>query len=801
MYGLKRLFSALLAVCLLLGVAAAEVAREGGALVVGYAEFSGAFSPFFGESAYDMDVAERMTGESLLVTDRVGGVILNGIEGETVPYNGVDYAYRGIADLSVDYDESTDRTAYTARLKPGVRFSDGEEMNADDVIFTYYVLLDPAYSGVNTLGSYDIVGLKAYQTQVPDEIYGGLAATAEAIYAAGPEHVWSGADNWTEEEQDAFWAEIDAAWLEDVAEIVGFVDAAIANDEYLNAFLGMDTAAYLADGTLKVPFAMAAWGYAEVVEGVLTSAVTGSSWKLSEGERPSVEDFYKELYAAYGGDPEAFFGKEAVDNTALSTLATAEKAFIQKRAEGASEGGVPNIAGIRKIDDYAVEVVLKGYSAPAIYKVFGITVAPLHYYGDPSQYDYENNRFGHPFGDLSLVAEKTGAPLGAGPYRFVGYRDKVVRFEANEYFWKGEPKIKHVQFKETSEADRIGGVATGALDITDPQLSVDAVEAIRSANGGELTGPVIRTETADFLGYGYIGVNASLVKVGDDPGSEASRNLRRAILTVMAAYRAVAIDSYYGEAAQVLEYPISNTSWAAPQRTDEGYRAAYSIAVDGSDIYSPDMDAEQRYAAALAAAAEYLKAAGYTFDEAAGKFTAAPEGASLSYELCVGAEGVGDYPSFGVLTEASNAFAKIGLTLSISDTNWSALMSRMVGGTAPIWAAAWGAEPDPDSDMYAKYVSTNALGAGGGDSNLYMVSDPELDKWILDARASADRAYRKAVYAECLDKIVDWAVELPVYQRQECFIFSAERLNLDTLTPEITTFWKWIDEIETLEMM
>ena len=260
MYGLRKIFSLLLAICLLLGAASAEAARENPTLVVGCAEFSGAFSPFFGESAYDMDVAERMTGESLLVTDRVGGVILNGIEGETVPYNGVDYAYRGIADLSVDYDESTDRTAYTARLKPGVRFSDGEEMNADDVIFTYYVLLDPAYSGVNTLGSYDIVGLKAYQTQVPDEIYGGLAATAEAIYAAGPEHVWSGADNWTEEEQDAFWAEIDAAWLEDVAEIVGFVDAAIANDEYLNAFLGMDTAAYLADGTLKVPFAMAAWG-------------------------------------------------------------------------------------------------------------------------------------------------------------------------------------------------------------------------------------------------------------------------------------------------------------------------------------------------------------------------------------------------------------------------------------------------------------------------------------------------------------------------------------------------------------
>jgi peptide/nickel transport system substrate-binding protein len=130
MYGLRKIFSLLLVVCLLLGVAAAETPREGDALVVGYAEFSGVFSPFFGESAYDMDVAERMTGESLLVTDRQGGVILKGIDGETVMYNGVDYTYKGIADLSVDYDEATDKTTYTARLKQGVKFSDGEEMNA-----------------------------------------------------------------------------------------------------------------------------------------------------------------------------------------------------------------------------------------------------------------------------------------------------------------------------------------------------------------------------------------------------------------------------------------------------------------------------------------------------------------------------------------------------------------------------------------------------------------------------------------------------------------------------------------------
>ncbi len=77
------------------------------------------------------------------------------------------------------------------------------------------------------------------------------------------------------------------------------------------------------------------------------------------------------------------------------------------------------------------------------------------------------------------------------------------------------------------------------------------------------------------LGYGYIGINADTVNVAGDPGSDASKNLRKGLATVLAAYRDVAIDSYYGEAASVINYPISNTSWAAPQPTDEGYRVAF----------------------------------------------------------------------------------------------------------------------------------------------------------------------------------------------------------------------------------
>ena len=66
----------------------------------------------------------------------------------------------------------------------------------------------------------------------------------------------------------------------------------------------------------------------------------------------------------------------------------------------------------------------------------------------------------------------------------------------------------------------------------------------------------------------------------------------------------------------------------------------------------------------------------------------------------------------------------------------------------------------------------------------------------MEARQSDDQTYRKAAYKQALDIIIDWAVEIPTYQRQNSVIFSAERVNMDTVTPDITTFYGWLNEIE-----
>ena len=308
-----------------------------------------------------------------------------------------------------------------------------------------------------------------------------------------------------------------------------------------------------------------------------------------------------------------------------------------------------------------------------------------------------------------------------------------------------------------------------------------------------------------------MGISAVAVNVGGDPGSDASKNLRKGLATVFAAYRELSVESYYGERASVINYPISNTSWAAPQATDAGYQVAFSVDVDGKPIYTSGMSADDKYAAAKTAALGFFQAAGYTVEN--GKITAAPEGAKMQYEVQIPADGTGNHPSFMMVTEAKKALAEIGMDIVVTDLSdstalWDGIRARQVD----MWCAAWNATVDPD--MYQIYYADVAdfngdMGNGynpmggpdqGNSSYMYCVADEELDNMILEARKSLDQSYRKTLYKACLDTIVDWATEVPVYQRQNAIIFSTERVNIDTVTPDITTFYGWMSEIQNMEL-
>ncbi len=718
-------------------------------LVVGYANFSSKFSPFFAESAYDQDAME-MTQVGLLTSDRTGAIIMNGIKGETKQYNGTDYTYYGIADCVIT--ENSDGTvAYDFTLRDDVKFSDGELLTVDDVIFSMYVLSDPTYDGSSTFFATPIKGMKEYRSDM----------TTVSAYIASLGEDTTDFSKVSEEEVNAFWAAVNDGGVKFAQEIVDLCKSAGYNKE---------------DDTV---------------------AACAATWGFDLDADATAKDFFLAIAEDYDWNFSAMEAESA--GSALSDLVPEAVYTSSTKGIKISDTGVDKIEGIEKTGANTLRVTLTEVDATAIYQL-GVTVAPMHYYGSKEAYDYDNNKFGFVKGDLSTVRAKTSVPMGAGPYKFDKFENGVISFTANDYYYQGKPLTKYVQFKEVNEKDKLNGVVTGTIDITDPSFDLNAVETIQKTNSnGNITGDKITSVTVNNLGYGYMGMSANRINVGGDAGSEASKNLRKALATVFAVYRDLSVDSYYGERASVINYPISDTSWAAPRSTDEGYKIAFSTDVNGNPIYTTDMDSEAKYDAAKKAALGFLEAAGYTVEN--GKAIAAPAGAKLEYELQIPADGTGDHPAFMMATEAKNALEEIGITITVKDlTNSADLWTAIESEQCDMWTAAWGATLDPD--MYQIYYSDVENGGknAGGSNYMYDIADKDLDELILKARKSFDTEYRKTLYKDCLEKVVDWAVEVPVYQRQNAFVFSTERVNINTVVKDITTYYDWMAEIQNLEV-
>lgn len=411
-----------------------------------------------------------------------------------------------------------------------------------------------------------------------------------------------------------------------------------------------------------------------------------------------------------------------------------EAAYIQ--ANLADGMDVPEIEGIVKVDDLTVQVTLAGVDPKAIYNLGAIDVASAAFYGK-----------GFKKGDITMVEAVSGTPMGAGAYRFLSYENNVVTLVANDFYYKGAPKVKKIKYQVTSTTNKLEGVKLGDFDISDPKASPDMVKQVEAEAN-------IHYELIDNLGYGYIGISAELIP---------DVNVRRGIMSLMD--RKPAVQSYYGNLASVIERPMSKVSWAYPK--------------DAQEVYGFD----------TAKALEYFKTAGY--EQVDGKLM--KDGKQLAIELAIPADGTGDHPSYPIILGVKTEGEKLGMKVDILDyADGNQFFDDLGAGKLAIWVAAWGATPDPD--MYQTYYST-------GPSNYYKINDARLDEVILEARQTTDIEVRKVLYTEALDIIMDYAVEMPVYQRKNMYIFNKDIINIDTLPVDMTPFYGYFSEVETLELL
>jgi peptide/nickel transport system substrate-binding protein len=212
------------------------------------------------------------------------------------------------------------------------------------------------------------------------------------------------------------------------------------------------------------------------------------------------------------------------------------------------------------------------------------------------------------------------------------------------------------------------------------------------------------------------------------------------------------------------------------------------------------MTQAQKVEAAKQAATAMLLKAGYGQDPISGKFVLAPEGAALKWQVIVPGNGMGDQPCYKIFTGAKETLQEMGLDLIITDPiDSNVLWNALDAGTVQIWTAAWGVTPDPD--MHQVYHSSNIVGKPGSScSNHYRIADPEQDRLIMAARSTTDKAARKDMYRQCLEIILDWGVEIPVYQRQECTVFSCQRIDTATIAADCTPYYGWMAEIHKLKL-
>ncbi len=163
----NKIISLTLCIVMLLGVISVLSGCGGGtnqAFVIMTDNLDGLFNPFYSTSASDGTIVS-MTQMGMLTS----GIDENG--DATVAYGPdqavvtLDYASTYDSTEQSENPDKTGVTTYTFVLKNGIKFSDGEPLTIEDVLFNMYVYLDPVYTGSSTMYSTDIIGLSQYRTQ------------------------------------------------------------------------------------------------------------------------------------------------------------------------------------------------------------------------------------------------------------------------------------------------------------------------------------------------------------------------------------------------------------------------------------------------------------------------------------------------------------------------------------------------------------------------------------------------------------------------------------------------------------
>ena len=342
--------------------------------------------------------------------------------------------------------------------------------------------------------------------------------------------------------------------------------------------------------------------------------------------------------------------------------------------------GFPDlIQSIEKVDDMTVKFVLKRKEAPFVANL-GMDFASImsKEYADKLQAD----------GKMDQLNQM---PLGTGPFEFVAYQqDAVIRYRANEDFWKGKEKIDDLVFAITTDAAvRYQKLQAGECHVM-PYPNAADVAAMKADSN-------LTVMEQEGLNIAYLAYNTTQAPF-DKPEVRKALN--------MAINKQAIVDAVFQGAASPAKNPIPPTMWS------------YNDAIE-DDKYDPD------------AAKKMLEDAGVS--NLSMKVWAMPVARPYMLNARRAAE----------LIQAD--FQKIGVTVEVVSYEWAEYLERSKakdrdGAVILGWT---GDNGDPDNFLDT-LLGCDAVGG----NNRAQWCNEEFDALMTKAKETADVAERTKLYEE-----------------------------------------------------
>lgn len=379
---------------------------------------------------------------------------------------------------------------------------------------------------------------------------------------------------------------------------------------------------------------------------------------------------------------------------------------------GASEyqaGTADSVEGIKKIDDYTVEITLASPNAAFLSNMY-VAMLPEHILGEESPADWGNDDFNR-------------APIGTGKYKFVEWEaGQYISLERNDEYFGTMPSIENVVVQFGADTTLVAALLNGEIDVL-YNLPATEIENVEAVDG-------VGVYNYEMMSVYYIGLNQL------DPDLSDLR-VRQAL--AYALDKQTIVDTVYGETATVANDIFPDNHWSHnPDVTVYEYNPEKAMAL--------------------------LEEAGYTMNDSTGFYEKDGETLHLTYDMSTSTDGR------QVAALIQQYWKAIGVEMEVIEQDFATLAySKLLPNNATeettaesfqCYTLGFGVEADPEE--YNAYLSTST---GAGSWNFIHYSNPQVDELFQQQLLETDPDARADCFHQIAQIISDDVPWIPLYNK------------------------------------